>query len=662
MAHDHAAPPSLDVDGLGDVVHDVRVHDGRVAHQDVRVVKRPQAALLAGRPLLRAVGAEVHDGAGLELLACPQVGGHVEVVQRHLGVVKQFLLVVLPGGALAAHGLRQHHELAQLHARDHEAGHTVLPGDPDALVGRAPELGHGLAHLGRQRGKPALVVGQWQKVPVHRLHEFRQRAGAVARSQHLAHGGNDVLLARAVKGITLGLELRHQVLDGTRHVQVGGALVLFPRRVVPEKQRHLLVGVGRGLQARQVHGLAHQHVHLLGHGHQLAAFVGGQHHRVLQADVLGVRQRERQVEAVHAHRVLVVLGTRAAAVGEHVDDRHPHGLVPGLARLGVHAQEGVDQQHLRQDLALVGDERFVHGHGGEFPGIGKASALLCHRRRPAAPRRSRAPAATAARRTAGGFGLARGRSLTRCAGHARAAVEHQWQGTGLLDGLHGLVQHALLAVGDVAGRHLDADHRQALPGAPRPGLPPRQVLRQLLEHQPVVAGVVDAAIGQRQRWCDGAQVAALEGGPQVLEQPLVVDARAAHVVVEHALRLLLVHVDGAQAHRRTHDVDAGGGQAQLAQPLAGHALDLRLIVTARCVDQHKTRAFEHTPRAGLALGVHLRPRELDALFPGHRFHELELALQHELCGEDGHLVRGLRPGPHQRQQGAQEETCHLRIP
>src|SRR3990167_6281911 len=181
------------------------------------------------------------------------------------------------------------------------------------------------------------------------------------------------------------------------------------------------------------------------------------------------------------------------------------------------------------------------GLGKPAPGSATAGAPL-------------APAA--ARRTAGGFGLARGRSLTRCAGHARAAVEHQWQGTGLLDGLHGLVQHALLAVGDVAGRHLDADHRQALPWAPRLGRPPRQVLRQLLEHQPVVAGVVDAAIGQRQWWRDGARVAALEDGLQVLKQPLVVDARAAHVVVEHALRLFLVHVDGTQEHRPTHDVDA----------------------------------------------------------------------------------------------------------
>ena len=656
VAHDHAAPAPFDVQRLADVVHDVGVHHRGVAHQQVGVVVGPQAALLAGRPLLRAMRAKVHDGVRGMLLARPQVGGQVEVVERHLGIVEQLFFVVVARRCLAAHGLGQHHELAQLHARDDKALLPLVAHHPGAFLGRAPEGRDALAHLGRQALEPTLVARQGQKVPVRRLHQLAQGAGSVRRAQQGGHGGDDVLLGGGGYAIALGAQALHQVLDGARDVQVGGALVLLARRVVPEEQRQALVGVGRGLQACQVHGLAHEQVHLLGHGHQLAALVGADDHRVLQADVFGVGQRERQVEAVDAHGIAQVVGPRALAVRQHVDDRHAHGAMPGLACVGVDAQEGVDQQHLRQHLAVQRDEGLVHRHRRQLLGVGKARPSV----HPGGNVRGLHRASTRA-----DSGRAASPLCIGCgACHAAAAVEHQRQRATRFQRGNRFVEHAGLPVGQVTGRHLHAHHRRALGRTDFAPLPPGQVAARVGKHALVVGRVVDAAVGQCHRRGHRGGVGTLQHGAQVLEQALVVHAHAAHVVVEHALGLCRRQTHGTQTHGRAHHMDAHARQPGGADLRPGHALDQCLVVRARCVHDEQSSAIKHARHAFLALGIDLRPGQLQALGVRRLLHELELALQHHAATDQGHLVRR---GGGARQRAAQGRhhpypACHVRIP
>ena len=656
VAHDHAAPAPFHVQRLADVVHDVGIDHRRVAHQQVGFVVGPQAALLAGRPLLRAMRAKVHDGVRRMLLTRPQVGGQVEVVERHLGVVEQLFFVVVARRCLAAHGLGQHHELAQLHARNDKALLPLVAHHPGALLGRAPEGGDALAHLDRQTLEPALVARQGQKVPMRRLHQLAQGAAAVRRTQQRGHGGDDVLLGGGIDAVALGAQALHQVLQRARHVEVGSTLVLLTRRVVPEEQRQALVGVGRGLQACQVHGLADEQVHLLGHGHQLATLVGADDHRVLQADVFGVGQRERQVEAVDSHGIAQVFSPRALAVRQHVDDRHAHGAVPGLARVGVDAQEGIDQQHLRQHLAVQRDDGLVHLHRRQLLGVGEARSRIhpgsnvghLHRTPPRPGRRSTTPRPGRCRCSLRICGRTR---------HAAAAVEHQRQRATRFQRGNRFVEHAGLPVGQVTGRHLHAHHRRALGRTDFAPLPPGQVAAQVGKHALVVRRVVDTAVGQCHRRGHGGGVGALQHGAQVLEQALVVHAHAAHVVVEHALGLYRRQTHGTQTHGRAHHMDAHARQAGGADLCPGHTLNQRLVVGARCIHQHQARTVEHTRHAFFALGIDLRPGQLHALRASGLLHELELALQHHGAADQGHLVR--RSGG-ARQRAAQD--CHHPYP
>ena len=111
--------------GLADVVGDVGIGHRHVADGEHRVVMDREAALLAGQPFLRAVGAVVHQGVGLELLARPQIDGEVEVRGRRLGRVVEGLLLVFP--FLAARRLRQDGDVAELVARDDEMAFAVAP-------------------------------------------------------------------------------------------------------------------------------------------------------------------------------------------------------------------------------------------------------------------------------------------------------------------------------------------------------------------------------------------------------------------------------------------------------------------------------------------------------------------------------------------------------
>ncbi|MNT54284.1 hypothetical protein D3C72_1914340 [compost metagenome] len=136
VADDHRAAAALGLDRFADIVDDVRIDHRHAAQHQVRLVGDRQAALLARRPFLCAVRAVVHQR--LAILARPQVGRHVEVVQRRDGGVVQRLLVRFI--ALAARRHRHQHHVAELQARDHEAGFAVARGRHRRLLRVAPAL------------------------------------------------------------------------------------------------------------------------------------------------------------------------------------------------------------------------------------------------------------------------------------------------------------------------------------------------------------------------------------------------------------------------------------------------------------------------------------------------------------------------------------------
>ncbi|MCY1168321.1 hypothetical protein D9M73_83120 [compost metagenome] len=123
VAHQHGPAAPLGRQGLAKVVHDVGVDIRQIAECQQRVILCREAALLARRPLQRAVRAHMHDHAGMQLRAQPQVGGQVVVAQ---GNGSAMAYAAFPQrcrrarGDLVAQRLRHDDHVAQQHTRDDE--------------------------------------------------------------------------------------------------------------------------------------------------------------------------------------------------------------------------------------------------------------------------------------------------------------------------------------------------------------------------------------------------------------------------------------------------------------------------------------------------------------------------------------------------------------
>src|SRR5690606_12592188 len=104
-----------------------------------------------------AVGAEMDDGVGLLLFAQPQISGHIGVVQRDLGIVIELAVILT---RLAALGLGQNRQPAQLQARDDKARLALMFTHPVALSRWTKEAIDFILHRLRQSGEPALIVAQ----------------------------------------------------------------------------------------------------------------------------------------------------------------------------------------------------------------------------------------------------------------------------------------------------------------------------------------------------------------------------------------------------------------------------------------------------------------------------------------------------------------------
>ena len=192
VTNDDTTASAFDVECFPNVVHDVGVHNGCIANQKIGFVIGPQSTLFSACPLLTAVGPEVDDCVGLVLLAYPQVGGKIKVVQRHLRVVVDLRFIAPCCRTFTAHRLWHHQKITQLHAWNDEACDPVLPCNPVTLLRFAPILVHTLSHRIGQSGEPPSVDIQWEEVPVRRFHQRVQCSGAVAGAQHGTYCSDDV--------------------------------------------------------------------------------------------------------------------------------------------------------------------------------------------------------------------------------------------------------------------------------------------------------------------------------------------------------------------------------------------------------------------------------------------------------------------------------------
>ncbi|MNX56114.1 hypothetical protein D3C86_868990 [compost metagenome] len=361
MAHHRRAAAALGGGRLAEVVHDVRVDVGHVAQREQRIVLYREPALLACRPLDRAVRAHMHQRIGAEAAAQPEISREVAVAQRHGRAVVDLLRLVghLRAG-LEARRLAQHDHLAELHARHHEgrcAGHG--PQHRRGL-GRAPVGFDAALRVGGQRAEPREVLRQRQRVGqalveqrLQRVAALRGRVVGLHRGLHLR---DHLVRARRLGAVAGRLHRGQHPVDAARHVEERRAEVRLARRVVVDQHRHAALGGGRAPQAQQRGGLVGHGVDLRGQRLQAAGggVARGDEHRVGHAcefaravvgrDV-GLRQAilaARPLRRVHGQR------------GQRLQHRHADAFEFGLALVRAEHQRGVDEEVGDATLALAG--------------------------------------------------------------------------------------------------------------------------------------------------------------------------------------------------------------------------------------------------------------------------------------------------------------------
>jgi len=230
VADDGRPATPLRLGGLADVVDDVGIDHRQVAQHQVGVVMDRQAALLARRPLLAAVGAEVDQRVGIEGGARIEVGGKVEVGQRHLGVVVDRLLGRLVDAA--ARRLRHDHQVTKLQARDREAARVTRTDQHRVVLGRSPVLVDALADLRRQAIEPGKIVGKGQGCREVVGQQGVEPALAVERCEQTGRAVDERLFLGGRHGIARAPQGLGQAGETARYVQERGRQVLATNRTV----------------------------------------------------------------------------------------------------------------------------------------------------------------------------------------------------------------------------------------------------------------------------------------------------------------------------------------------------------------------------------------------------------------------------------------------
>ena len=177
----HGTSAPLGLQGLADVIDDVRIDHRHIAHRQQRVVVYGQATFLARQPFLRAVCAVVDQRIGSVAFARPQVGCEIEMRRPGLGTVVQRFFLVLP--FLAARRLRQDHDVAELCARHDEVILAVAADHHRRTFRRAPALRHLVLHRLWLARQPCAVIRHREQFRQSIAQQSFQRIVAVERRQ-----------------------------------------------------------------------------------------------------------------------------------------------------------------------------------------------------------------------------------------------------------------------------------------------------------------------------------------------------------------------------------------------------------------------------------------------------------------------------------------------
>ena len=323
VADDDGTAPALGLLRLADVVGNVGVGHGHVAHGQHAGVKHRQAALFAGQPFLAAVGAKVHQRIAGLLLARPQVGGQVVVRGPGAGRVVNRLFLGLP--FLPPGRLRQDGDLAQHEARHHEHGLPALIQNHGRRLGLAPALAQLRLHGGGLLAQPGAVARHGHGGGQAVAQQGFQLAHAVGRGQQALELGDEFGLGRHFGVVARRLQSSQGGLQAARHVQKGRRQVLLTRRIVPEEHRQAFVGICFALQRHQAQRLAHHGVGLRrdGGNGRIARAAGRGDLDVGHARVFGLRQVKGHVHQRHALGVGLPVGGVAAPVGHGLQHGQP---------------------------------------------------------------------------------------------------------------------------------------------------------------------------------------------------------------------------------------------------------------------------------------------------------------------------------------------------
>ena len=373
VADDHGAAAPLGLQRLADVVDDVGVDDRHVADGEHRVVADREAALLAGQPFLRAVRAVMDDGVGFESLAQPQVVGQVEMRGRRAGRMVERLLGFFP--AFAARRLRGEDDLADGEARNDEEGFATVDDDHGRFFRVAPALLQGFPLRRRQLLQPGAVGGDRQTLGQAVVEQALQFAVAIEGREQALQVVDQEGFRFAVRVVAGGLEGLERDLEAARQVHERGREILFTRGVVPEQHRHLLVGVGFALEAREVQRLVDNGGGLFGDGDDLAGLPVGDvgDDRVDDAGVLALGEVERHVEQRDALRVGAPGGLVALAVGQRLGDGNAEFGQFAAPALGVEDDLGVDDD-VGDDASVQRQHGLVRAHHAGEIGKGDGAA------------------------------------------------------------------------------------------------------------------------------------------------------------------------------------------------------------------------------------------------------------------------------------------------
>ena len=312
----HRAPAPLGLHGLADVVLDVGIEHRQIAEQRERPVERPQAAILARRPFLAAMRAEMDQCVGLQARAQVQVGRQIPVV-GHGGEVVTGL-----APPRATRRLRQQCEMPQCQPRNHQHRRAVDDAHRRTVGRRAMTLQHRLAPLGRQRLQPVLVGRQRHRAGQSTRPQRIERVRAVQRGEHRLRVGDQAGLVRGVDRIAVCAQGIGDRDDAARHVEMRGRQIGLAARVVPEHQGQLPVGRSLVPQCGEAGELGGQQIDLLGNRDLRALRHRADHQRIGRAPGFGHREEGRH----QRHRDAAVggapLGRRALAPVQGLQHRH----------------------------------------------------------------------------------------------------------------------------------------------------------------------------------------------------------------------------------------------------------------------------------------------------------------------------------------------------